>query len=292
MAVEGYHHIEVPDAGLKFDLPKDLAYCDSRQYREMSDLMYKYQCGEIDILELKYAAVYRLLNLKMSKASKSGQGNHQANIYQLSKLVDTFFEQQEEDGEIKLRIAQNYVHNPIPVVQCGHKRLYGPEDYFADISFGQYVSALNHLGSYFKDQDKEDLYALFAVFYKSKKSKQEINKKNLNRRISLSRKAYWGDIYGFFLLFASFQNYLTTASVTWEGKELDLSILYSRSKEQVKSSIPGLGMKSMTYILAESSVFGSLQEVEQTNFWEVILRMYDIKKRDLDELAQKESSKQ
>lgn len=290
---QGYHLIEVPRAGIKLDLPRELAYCSEHQYREMSELLYKYQTDKITLEQFRYTAIYRLLNLKKSKNNGDEQQQYEANIYQISLLIDTFFDRKEHNGKDHLHIRQEYVHNPLPTTYTGYTTLYGPEDYFSDVTFGQYVDGLNHLGSYVQDQDIEHLYALHATFYQHKRDKkaERYNKKKLKKRISLSQKAYLGDIYGFFLLFASFQNYLTTASVTWEGKELDLSILYQTQQTGFTSKIPGLGMKSMTYVLAETSVFGKLDEVEQTNMWETILRMYDIKKRDLDELARSEKAK-
>ena len=38
----------------------------------------------------------------------------------------------------------------------------------------------------------------------------------------------------------------------------------------------------MLYSMAESGIFGELEKVRKTNFWEIFIRMYDIRKRDLD----------
>lgn len=293
----GYHLLEIPEAGIKVDLPQELAYCNQRQYREMCDLIYRYQTGSISYEQFRYLSVYRLLDMKEKNAASPHKDEYTANIYMISELLDSFFESKDEDGKTQLHIKQNYIHNPIPVVQCGFSKMYGPEDHFSDVTFGQYVQALNYLGGYAQHQEVDYLHRMFATFYQSEASKEAaiFDKKEFEKRVTLSRKVYFGDIYGVFLLFASFQNYLTTAMVEWEGREVDLSILFQESKSGFKSKIPGLGMLSMTYMLAETNVFGKVEEVEQTNFWTVILRMYDIKKRDLDneamEIAAKNKSK-
>ena len=53
----------------------------------------------------------------------------------------------------------------------------------------------------------------------------------------------------------------------------------------MESKIPGIGMLSIAHQLAESQVYGPIQEVRKTDFWEIILRLYDIRKRDLDHQA-------
>src|SRR5690606_5517885 len=98
---------------------------------------------------------------------------------------------------------------------------------------------------------------------------------------------YFGEVFGFYLLFASFQKYLTSAKIYWQGKELDLSILFSDDEiKEVESDIPGIGMHSTLFTLAESGVFGTIKEIRKENFWEIIIRMYDLRKRDLDHKAQ------
>jgi hypothetical protein len=76
------------------------------------------------------------------------------------------------------------------------------------------------------------------------------------------------------------------------GNELDLSILFEGDGSvQPTSGLPGIGLKSTMYSLAESGVFGSLKQLRKENFWEVILRMYDIVKRDKDVEARQKSNK-
>ena len=97
-----------------------------------------------------------------------------------------------------------------------------------------------------------------------------------------------GIIYGFYLLFASFKKYLTTAKIFIEGKEIDLSILFDAT-ETVGSNIPGIGMKSTMFTIAESGIFGPLEKVREAPFWDIIVRIYDIRKRDLDFRAEQKS---
>jgi hypothetical protein len=123
-----------------------------------------------------------------------------------------------------------------------------------------------------------------AIFYLPKG--KEYDRKKANRYLGQIKNVNFGQVYGFYLLFASFQSYLFSASIYYHGQELDLSILFQKpgeeKKQEAKSKIPGIGMKSIEFQLAESGVFGPLKEVRKTDFWETILRLYDIRKRDID----------
>ena len=291
---QGYHLIEIPERKIKWDMPRHLAYCDARQFSEMADLFYRYLHGSVSYEEMRYLAVYRLLNLKRTdehpdedfEARKSG------NIYQVSMSLDSFFQPRESE-EDPIIIRQEYVHNPLPEVRHLFQTYFGPADHMEDITFGQYVDGLNLFAAYNKEPSADILFNLWAIFYQPRKFKklQQYDKRGISKRAILARRIYFGKIFGFYLFFAAFQEYLATATVYYEGQELDLSILYQAPKDKFKSRIPGIGMKSTAFMLAETSAFGSLDEVEQASFWTIILRMYDIKKRDLDNEAREKQAK-
>jgi 7,8-dihydro-6-hydroxymethylpterin-pyrophosphokinase len=93
-------------------------------------------------------------------------------------------------------------------------------------------------------------------------------------------------------LFASFQKYLCSAKIYWQGRELDLSILFKNdNSDSFESTIPGLGMKSTLFTLAQTGVFGPIDKLRKENAWEILQGMYDLTKRDLDARAQQKSVK-
>jgi len=80
---------------------------------------------------------------------------------------------------------------------------------------------------------------------------------------------------------------MTTAKIYVQGNEIDFSILYNEFSTDIKfdSTIPGIGMKSLMYSIAESGVFGNLDDVRNASFWEIMIRFYDVRKRDLDAIT-------
>ena len=85
------------------------------------------------------------------------------------------------------------------------------------------------------------------------------------------------------------------AVVGVDGREINLSKLFEKEEDSEESEaaakidLPELGLRSTAFQLAESGVFGSMDELEQTNAWDVLLRIYDMmvrnKKREAEQKA-------
>lgn len=297
------HTIEIPEANIKQNIPAELAECNTVQYINFCNLLYKKTIGEINHQTLKDQAIYFIANIKFKDKEKLKADDAAfVNLSLLSELIDTFFELDEKEN---LVIKQYFIHNPIEKVLGAGKYYFGPSDEFNNVSFGEYVDALSFLYDYIETKDDHFLYLLFATFYREKESKIfsagnfKKDKRvayNSERTELLAEKFKHldkGIIYGFFILFTSFQKYLTSAKIYVQGKEIDLSLLYkdfTTDKKQPESEYPGIGMKSLLYTIAESGIFGTEKEVRKASLWEILIRMYDIRKRDFDALKQQKTT--
>lgn len=289
--------LDLPVTDRRLYMPEDLSECTGKQYAQISELIYKLQQKQIDYPTFRIHAVYLLLDLKVeTNENIEYQEEKMSNIHALSILIDNFFEETEQEG-VK-NIKQYYVHNPIKYICPRISRCYGPTDHFANMQFGEYIDALNFFSEYHHTNDRQFLYLLMATLYRKKRffsnangdKRKAYNPHTVEKRAKKFRLLYFGQVYGFYLLFASFQKYLVSSKIYWEGKELDLSILFKKNNEPT-SDIPGIGLKSTLYTLAESGVFGTMKELKQESFWEVMLRMYDLTKRDLDNKAKEKELK-
>ena len=294
------HTVEIPDKKLKLYVPEHLGECNQEQYINMCSLLFGYITQQLTFEEVKTHGIYYLLNMKPSgKVIEETELIKFGNINLLSELVETFFEEGEENQKV---IKQYYINNPIEKIVGATKNYYGPSNEFNNVKFGEYVDALSHFADFHATGETEYLYYLIATFYREKRfltknvenfTKDKRVKYNTERVSDLAKVFKFqniGVIYGFYLLFASFQKYLTTAKLYVEGKEIDLSILFN-GDEVVESELPGIGMKSTLYTISESGIFGTLKEVRETSLWEILIRMYDIRKRDLDAEAQHKQQK-
>ena len=289
METASHHCINIVNKGIIRYIPKTLADCDAYEFNEFCGLVFQWQNGNLGFEEFRVQVAYRLLKLKAGKrkVNKIELEIMHANIYMISQLIDTFFNIDEKQYQIK----QNFTHNHNESVRPIFTKLYGPKGEFTNTTFGQYEDALNLFHLYHKHQDVKLLYMLMATYYWPKGHKYDADK--VERRANQFKHLHFGTVYGFFLFFGSFQIYLTDSIITWEGNKIDLSILFKSvgNPSSFKSDIPGRGMKSLGYQLAESGVFGDLTKLRHQNLWEVLLRLYDLRKRDLDYKAEEEQRK-
>ncbi len=298
------HLIEIPGADIKRYFPEDLSECNQVQYINMCALLLRYQMDKLTLDEfLKHGLIY-LLNIEVPKETLSQAVEDQiySNISQMSKMLISFFEEIKNEDKIVLQIKQYYTHNPMPSFRSALYNYYGPSDDFDTMTFGEYVDALDPYEDFHQIGEIKYLYNLLAIFYRRKKTMHVI-RRHFNNYNGDIRKSYnqnkveklakkfkrqpIGIVYGFYLLFASFQKYITTVKIYIQGREIDFSILFDETltKKLKESDIPGIGMRSFMYTMAESNIFGDLEKVRNTPFWEIYIRMYDIRKRDLDQQA-------
>jgi len=296
--------LDIQETGTRLYMPSDLSECDTRQYNAIAALLYQLQHREIPYEVFRIRAVYALLNMQVvDNKSQELQDLKMSNVYQVSELIDSFFEAGEEEGTNILK--QYYVHNPLAKVRPVVRAYFGPSNDFTNMKFGEYIDALHFFTEFHETQDMEFLYQLMATCYRPKKRwlfikkhranydgdiRVQHNQNHVERRALKFKLLEFGAVYGFFLLFASFQKYLCSAKIYWQGKEIDLSILFNTA-DNSESDIPGIGMKSMLFTLAESGAFGSIKELRQESLWEILLRMYDLSKRDADFKAKQQSLK-
>jgi hypothetical protein len=291
--------IELPDAKIIRYIPSDLSECDAQEYMDMCELIFHYQNDTIDYNEFRTHAIYKLMKMKPSKA-KENEEEKFANIYQLSELIDDFFDVDDQGSKV---IKQYYIHNPVPSFKPLWKTYYGPADQFLDMTFGEYRDGLRLFHDFHATGDMHILKLLTAIFYRPKKSfhcikkqmanyngnkRDRYNSNTLNERAKGLKHAPIGFTYGFYLLFASFQKYIVDAKILWGGHEIDFSILFESNKnsEATSNQVPGIGMDSIAFSMAESGTFGNIKEVDNTNFWEIFARMYDLRRTDLERQKQ------
>ena len=290
--------IEIPQENKFLYLPEELAECDGRQFLDMSKLIYWLGLGAITYESFRTLAVYALLGLKWDHKQYKTPGfipeddeRKWSNVHVLSEYIDGFFENiKNEAGEEIPVIKQNFIKNHNPVFKL-MGTYYGPDDAFENVTAGQYFDGMEYFISFSSSGDLKDLRNLFAIFYLPKG--EEYNKEQSRKRAKgIFRTVDIRHLYGFYLMFSAINKYMKSGSVVVYGEEIDLSIIYKDiSDKELKSSIPGLGWISTAQDLAESGVFGSYEGVRKTLMWPVLLRLYDLKKKLIDDKERENANK-
>lgn len=269
------HSIEIAEIGKRYWLPENLGECDRRQYLDISKLVLMYQMAEISLEEFRVIGLYALLNMVPEQSALENiQDEKWENIYILSELLNSFFT---IDADGRMHLIQDYIHNPVKSVKYKLRTLYGPKDAFSDITYGQLEDGVGELQNFLKCGEIQSLVKLFAIFYKFKGEKY--HQINLEQRVKFFDYLDIRYVYGFYLLFVSFFNFLTKECIiAVDGKELDLTILFkSAENTETDTTQPeGLGMRSTSFQLAESGVFGTLKELREMDAMTVLIRMYDL----------------
>lgn len=296
------HVIEIPDAKITKYVPSDLSECTSKQYIDICGLIFLYQTQQITHEDFKVQAVYKLLDIKPSDAVLTEEEDLQkwVNIVAISNLLDSFFEENQDGQKV---IKQYYIHNPVPKISL-FKTYFGPADQFKNITFWEYTDALRLFHDFSYSGDIELLYLIAAIFYRPAKPfhfitknfnnyngdiRVDYNPHKIEARAKQFKNLPIGFIYGVYFLFASYQKFISTNKIVWGGKEIDLSIIFTSDEKQEKlTEHESIGMDSVMFSMVQSGVFGNKKETMQTNNWELLVRMYDLRVQDLEKIKLQE----
>lgn len=274
-----HHIIEIPEKGILKYIPKELAFCNNDEFRDVAQLLFSWQMGSISYHEFRVQAIYALLNLKPGKRkiNQLELENAFSNIERISYLMDSFFiETKDQNRQIKL----NLIENPVPKIKPALLNISGPKARFTNTTFGQYEDASHAYQMFYRTSDVKYLWNLMAIYYQEPQRHQT---KSIEKKAVYYKKYVDPALaYAFFLFFDAFQNYVTSSKVIWESKQIDLSILF-KSDSSIKSDLPGLGTKSLAFHISKSGIMGNLEHTRKQPLWEVLLLLYDLRKTELDE---------
>lgn len=291
------HSLEIPEISERFLIPENLSECDKRQYLDAAKLVLMFQMGEITKEAFRILLLYSLMNMELTKSDLGNvQDQKWENIYIASEILDSFFT---VDDAGQMHLVQDYIHNPVKSVRYKMHLFTGPKDAFQGITYGQLEDGVGELNAFIRYGEIQSLVKLFAIFYL--RPSEQYSEINLDKRIKYFEHLDIRYIYGFYLLFVSFFNYLTKECVVaMDGKELDLRILFSakdgeETEEPDPDELEGLGMRATSFQLAESGVFGTLKELRNEDALLILARMYDLvlrnRKEEAERKKQEENSK-
>ncbi len=262
------------------------------QFTHMMKLLLMQQAGEISIHDFRVLFVMHLLSVRKSYRyyllSQAEKDLVNDGVNQLAKSLDSFYSDAEEDGKLIKRLDLNFIKQMLPQI----KNLYGPDDALTNVSFFEYKEAFRAYSSFIKTSDEEDLNELIAILYRPRPALYAIRKRFADSDIP-SRIAFMPGKYGklerrknkiknipsrlkiaVYLWFGNCVNFLSTGYPNVDGNTIDLSVLFSAKPE---NETPGIGLTGVLFSLAESQVFGDVQKTGETNLYDVMARLYQLK---------------
>jgi len=302
------HSIETDT--LKRYLPADLSECDSQQYIDMCELLFKFNTQQISADDLLTHAVYKLMNMKASESiDESEEMNKMGNVSLLKELIEeSFFDkvENEESGTYDLKVIQNYIDNPVPIYKPLWRSYYGPDEMFNNVKIGEYTDAFKLFLKFNASGEMETLYEFVATLYRPKKPfhfiskhfsnydgdcRVKYNPNHIKKRVKSLKYAPIGFIYGVYLYFASVQIIISSGQIEWGDKTLDLSILFKGDNVVIDIEAEDIGLDSIVFAMAESGAFGDYSKVKEAPFWDMMIKMYDSRIKQLQQQKLEEDAK-
>lgn len=155
-----------------------------------------------------------------------------------------------------------------------------PKSHGADLTFGEFRQAMVMANAYTQTHKPELLTALCGILYRksgdSKKGQyrepfcQEHIGIYANRVHQMPDHLQWG-VYAWFSCFCRF---LTEGIFVIDGHEVCFAPIFGRSKGD-ESADQSLGLNSILFSVAESGVFGNLQQTDESLLLRVLMKLLD-----------------
>lgn len=281
--------IEIPEAGKKVEYPSAWEECNSGQLQYIFLQAGKLLSGEIDLPEFRIRVFYHLAGIRRKQKHERKEllmSRQQClikydNITRAAATVDFVF--QEQEGQLVFEF--DCVKNLLPKIKIKRKTLYGPADALFNISFGEYRVAYDFYCRFVRDRQESDLNNLCAILYRPAKTgkwdddiRVAFNPHECIRRANLFRKVPYELRMLIFSWFAACDNYFKSGQIEIDGRLISLSPLFRKTDEDtvgVPDADAGeLGLTGILMSVADNGTFGPVAEVERTNLYTVLLKLY------------------
>lgn len=195
----------------------------------------------------------------------------------VNRLADTLdWQWKVDEKENTIELTYDSTVNLIPK----WSDFWGPASHGADLTFGEFRYATVMMNEYTRTQDIVYLNSLCAVLYRRRKNEQRIPfvasdiSRNVKTIAGMPDYLKWG-VYCWFAYFCEF---LLHGTFVLDGCEVCFEGLFSSSGSS-SSPEQSLGMNSILFSVAESGVFGGIEEVDNTQLLRVLMKLLDDKQK-------------
>jgi hypothetical protein len=287
------HAVEIPERKIKLQFASCIEEMHPDDFLYMLKLLLQHQHNDISMEKFRDMLCLRLLkikkNLKYHRMSDEKRELVHDNFSRISELLDSFFIPQKQDGKEIMALNLIFIRNMIPRIG----RYHGPEDALTNCTIFEYKQALLFFNQYNQDRDESSLNHMIAVLYRPLRLYLSIrrllpsfngenrepftsrtNPRFLEKRSRKISKLPTHVRTGIYLWFSSCVIYLREGKPIIDGNEIDLGVLYQGSDNDGKS---GIGLAGLLYSLSESGVFGNLEKTSDSNLYDIMARLYQLK---------------
>ncbi len=290
--------VEVPEKGIVTEFPACWEEMNNQQFACVVQNWIKLQDGKLSKPEFYLIVLYNFLGIKRSplqnwkdrRLSAEQLEDKFANIWQLTQQLNWLLEEKETQKGIVYRLTYTDITNHLPEIENDWGiKLIGLENGMMDITFGEYRRAFAHFEAF--NNDKRDIFLnrLIATLYLPERSdyntvkhdpdfngrRREIFNQNLTDHYAelLKRVPFWQK-YSIFLWFYNCDTFLKTGELELDGKIISFEPVFQKTKadpEEIETLYDNdLGMTQLLYGIAESKLFGSIADVDNTGYLDIL----------------------
>lgn len=159
----------------------------------------------------------------------------------------------------------------IPYVKVGGIRYEGPKDLISDLTIYEWKEASWRLSKYAKTLDDRFLDELFVVLYCRGRGSRVLNP---------AVQVPIGVKFMTYLFFLGCMNWMREEIIEIDGEEIRFGCLFPTSADPSKGGAKNdddhTGLAGIIFQMAESGVFGNMEQTSKVNMWDVFLRLYQI----------------
>lgn len=281
--------LEIPAIGKRIEYPSAWEECNPEQLQYIFLQAGRLLMGGIELSEFRIRVFYYLAGIRRKQRHErkeqlltdEQQQIKFDNIARASQTVDFVF--QERDGHLVFEF--DCIRNLVPQVKIKERVYYGPAEALFNITFGEYRVAYDYYTRFVRDRSERDMNSLCAVLYRPARSgawdsdiREAFNPHDCLRRAKLFSSVSYELRTLIFAWFSACDNYFKTGQLEIDGRLVSLSPLFKKSDDET-DGVPDadsgeLGLTGILMNVADNGTFGPVPEVEKTNLYTVLLKLY------------------
>ncbi len=291
------HTIEIPEKGKLITIPEHWDECTPSQLEYILKRAFDVVSGTMDMHTFRVMVFAGLTGLRKTPGyhftRKVAPGKHEevnAMVFQLAgQLCSWPFSEaprQEGDEAEKHEMNIDTVKNLLPTIHSKGTAIHGPADLLADITFGEFRSALREMDAHIdraKDPDavKEAMDALnrfMAVLYRpsgtGRGKRSTFVADGIQRYADLAKAIPLWQKQTTLLWFTYCIKYIQTEDINIDGQTINLSVLFPKSTDGSGTAKKGVGWAGLLYDIAKDGPFGDAEKTDKVGLFDILLYMY------------------
>jgi hypothetical protein len=287
----------IPEKKIKVNYPSSWDEIKGENVCRIGEIMHDCYMGKIDYDMARKLAADEFLN-RVNSDNKPALDEGSVDFWSTESLladsVDFLFNREEmKDGNENVSINPKFCTQLVPWVKVGLRWYIGPKDLLSDLTIFEFKEASWRIGKYSETRDDQYLNEIFAVLYQRggliRKRKVRTTEsrliaavhmeQNYNRSLKAATQVPIGLKFMIYLLFIGCMNWLREEAVEIDGNEIRFGCLFPKSRDKTEGDAVlenDTGMAGILFQMAESGVFGNMEQTSKVSMWDVFLRLLQI----------------